>query len=722
MRIISRVLLFLQAALLVRAEQETPITRVVKLLQGLSMKTEMEGKIEEDLYEKFVCWAKTIIGTKTATNAAARSQIDELETYIADIEAGRIEFTSERTDLEKEIKELNGDIESAKSLREEENKQFLDAKEEMTQAIAALDKAIEVLDEATKDAKEGTFLQRPQRVGVGFAALQKDAAAFQRAIELGSRTLSTGDALFLRRLLSGDVPKPDWKKLNRKATFKKKYKARSFKIQSVLQDMAKTFKQGLKDAEKKEADAKAEYEKLMKSKGKQLDEAEEALEKMEKETGARQMNKEEAKTELSELKSQVKADEGFIKQTEDVLAEKKKEWKIRKTLRTAEVAAFSKAIEILNNDDARDLRKRSFESQGYMFLQEGSTAVSSLKRINSAASVLREAAHSGTDMRLGVLAARLAASSSGHFDDVIVAIDKMIKTLKDEEAEDLKNKEACEADRAEDTRAAIKLSREMDDATDTITRLNGEIEDLNAKKAEAETTSKKTKEELTDATKQREAEKKEYKVALSDDEEMAKVVGKAKAVLQDFYKENDLMFVQRQPEVAEAINAGKAPPPPPSTWDKPYGGKTGVSMGVITSLEIIEDDIAKDIATAKASEEASVKEYIEFKEESLALIKKLGVAITEMDTAVSDKKEDVADNTKTRLSKKGSLEASMKTIADANPGCEYLTIAYPTKLKNRQIEIDGLRKAKGILQGAKFDETDENRELKPGDALFLQTK
>jgi len=86
------------------------------------------------------------------------------------------------------------------------------------------------------------------------------------------------------------------------------------------------------------------------------------------------------------------------------------------------------------------------------------------------------------------------------------------------------------------------------------------------------------------------------------------------------------------------------------------------------------------------------------------------------------KKEDVADNTKTRLSKKGSLEASMKTIADANPGCEYITIAYPTKLKNRQIEIDGLRKAKGILQGAKFDETDENRELKPGDALFLQTK
>lgn len=721
MKLIPRTLLFLQATWLVRAEQETPITRVVKLLQGMSVKTEMEGKMEEDLYEKFVCWAKTIIGTKTATNSAARSRIAELETYIADIEAGRIEFTSERMDLTKELKELNEDIESAKNLREQENKQFLDAKDEMTKAIAALDEAIEVLDEATKDAKEGTFLQRPRR-RLSFAALQEDAAILQRAIDLGSKTLSTGDAVFLRRLLSGDVPKWDWKKLNRKATFKASYKARSFKIQSLLKDMAKTFKQGLKDAEKKEADAEAEYLKLMKSKVKQRDETEEALEKMEKETGARQMSKEEAKTELQELQSQVKADEGFIEQTEKALAEKKEEWKIRKALRTAEIAAFSKAIEILNNDDARDLRKRSFESQGYMLLQESSAAASSRKRINSAATVLREAAHAGMDMRLGVLAARLAASSSGHFDEVIAIIDKMIKTLEAEEDEDLKNKEACEADRAEDTREAIVLSRAMDDATDTITRLQSEIEDIKAEVKEKEATRKETEDQLSAATEQRKAEKKEFEVALADDEEMAQVVAKAKAVLENFYKENELMFVQRQPEVQEAIEAGKAPPPPPSTWEKPYGGKTQVSMGVISSLEIIEDDIQKDISTAKTAEEAAVKEYTEFKEESLGLIKTLGVAISELKSTQSDKEGDVADNKKERLSKQKSLEASMKTIADANPGCEYLTIAYPTKLKNRQIEIDGLRKAKGILQGAKFDAPDPNRELKPGDALFLQTK
>merc|ERR1719492_457322 len=135
MNLILRIFLFLQATWLVRAEQETPITRVVKLLQGMSVKTEMEGRIEEDLYEKFVCWAKTIIGTKTATNSAARSRIEELEAYIADIEAGRIEFTSERKDLTKELKELNQDIESATALRKEEKEQFEAAKDEMNKAI-----------------------------------------------------------------------------------------------------------------------------------------------------------------------------------------------------------------------------------------------------------------------------------------------------------------------------------------------------------------------------------------------------------------------------------------------------------------------------------------------------------------------------------------------------------------------------------------------------------
>jgi len=685
-------------------EQETPISRVVKLLKGLAMKAELDGKKEEDLYEAFVCWAKTIIGTKTESNAAARSKIEELESYVADIEAGRIEFSSERKDLEKEIKELFEDIESATALRKKENEEFSAAKDEMNLAIDGLDKAIKVLDEATKDAKQGTFLQRNQAIlSEGFSARLADAAALQRAIELGRRSLTSGDAVFLRRLLTGDVPKPDWKKLNRKANFKKKYKARSFKIQDILKDMSKTLKSNLKDAQKKEKKAKSDYEKLKKAKDKSKAEAQEALTKMEDETGSRQMSKEEAQTELKSLKSQVKQDDGFIKQTKASLAEKKKDWKARKELRTGEIAAFSKAIEILNNDEARDLRKRSFESQGYMLLQEEGTVVVSLHKIESAASVLREASQSGADMRLAAMAGRVSIMSKGHFDDVISSIDKMVKTLKDEEASDLENKEDCEESRAEDTRKAIALSRAMDDATDEITRLASEIEEIKSDIKDKEKAKAKAKEELEGATRQRQDENTEFKANLKDDKEMASVLAKAKAVLEEFYKENDLALLQRQPEVSEQLKAGEAPPPPPSTWDKPYGGKTQVSMGVVAVLEIIEDDVQKDIDTAKAAEKKTKEKYDTFKKETDDLIKDLSDAVTDLSEAQGDKEDDIATQKKERSGNNKELASVLKTIEDANPGCEYLTIAYPKKLKNRQIEIDGLRKAKGILQSAKFD-------------------
>merc|ERR1719362_1839152 len=278
----------------------------------------------------------------------------------------------------------------------------------------------------------------------------------------------------------------------------------------------------------------------------------------------------------------------------------------------------------------------------------------------------------------------------------------MVKTLKEEEASDLENKEECEESRADDTRKAILLSRAMDDATETITRLESEIEEIKSDIKDNEKAKAKAKEELKGATRQRQDENTEFKANLKDDKEMASVLAKAKAVLEDFYKENDLMLVQRQPEVAEQLKAGEAPPPPPSTWDKPYGGKTQVSMGVVSALEIIEDDVQKDITTAKAAEKKAKKKYDTFKKETESIIKELKDAISDLEQAQGDKEDEVASQKKTRNGKNKELAGTMKTIEDANPGCEYLTIAYPKKVKNRQIEIDGLRKAKGILQGAKF--------------------
>jgi len=245
----------------------SPISRVVKLLQDLGKQIERESKQEEKMFEEYICWGKKIVDTKTASNSAAESRIDMLKQYLADIDAGRVEFTGERAALEKAIADAMSDIENANALRKKENGEFLEASKEMSQAIDALNQAITILDDATKDHKEGVLLAvRASLNGAarngGMAQLVERQASLKQAVKLGDRFLSKGDATFLRRVLLGEVPKPDWKKLNRKATFKMNYKARSFKIQGVLKEMLATFRSNLKDAEDDEAKAVAAHEEL----------------------------------------------------------------------------------------------------------------------------------------------------------------------------------------------------------------------------------------------------------------------------------------------------------------------------------------------------------------------------------------------------------------------------------------------------------------------------
>ena len=81
-----------------------------------------------------------------------------MESYIEDLESGRVELTSERVDFEKEVAGLLSDIEKSKALRKKEKEDFAGAKDELGKGIKALDDAVEVLKGATKDHKDGSLL------------------------------------------------------------------------------------------------------------------------------------------------------------------------------------------------------------------------------------------------------------------------------------------------------------------------------------------------------------------------------------------------------------------------------------------------------------------------------------------------------------------------------------------------------------------------------------
>jgi len=573
------------------------------------------------------------------------------------------------------------------------------------QQILVSDLAIDVLKEATEGHEEGSLMALRGTLNGGFKARVAEASTLQNAVDIGHQYLSEGDSLFLQRILTGEVPEKDWKKLNRKAGFKMSYKARSFKIQGVLNKLKESFTKSLGDAEDKENEEKETYDTLMDTKKEQLQSAEDALSSGSVEGGSRGLSKEQSQEEVDDLKTQISNDEGYITTAKSDLETKKDEWKARKELMVGEGAAINKAISILHSDDARDLFKKSHKSQGYSFIQIHSNA-DAQQQFTNAMSVISLTAKSAGDERLAALRARvsLLKGKTDHFAEVITAIDDMIETLKDEQKHEQAEKEVCEKDRMDDTKDAVDGARAIDETTDTVNRWRAEIAELQAEIEAKEAEIKKIEEELKAATTLRGEETADWERDNEDDAAAIELVGSAKDVLENFYAENNLGLVQRKPAMLQQKQpAGAAPPPPPSTWEEPYGGAKGESNGIVAILEMIKDDIKKDKTKAKADEDDAETKFQTFKSESESQIGVLNDAITDLEDEISGKETKVTEAKEERGTKKDELDAVVEKIHDAEPGCDFTRLNFGMRTKNRDIEIDGLDKAKAILKGAKFE-------------------
>merc|ERR1719399_1473866 len=122
------------------------------------------------------------------------------------------------------------------------------------------------------------------------------------------------------------------------------------------------------------------------------------------------------------------------------------------------------------------------------------------------------------------------------------------------------------------TKTAKKAAQAMDDQTALINRKKAQIEDCQAEIRAINDKKKETDFQREEATVARRKEKLEYEAAKADDEAAANLISTAKDVLLKFYTDNSLALVRKQ---APVIEAGEAPPPPPTTFSEPYGGAKG---------------------------------------------------------------------------------------------------------------------------------------------------
>lgn len=684
-----------------------PVSRVVQLLKDLQDKLEKEFEEEKDMYETFVCWGKKTLEQKSAAMLKANERIDSLTTYIADIDAGKVWFTGEKSKTETELAGVHDDIKNISAMHNETDAFIEKQINDTGDAITGTATAIDLIKKAA-----GGFLQ--VRASEGQTAMQRLQLNenIKKALKVGDQYLSKANALFLRRILTGEVNK-DFEMAEPSPDIVGEYKSRNSGIVDILQGLQGDFQKELKAKKEEDAAEQKNFEKAHALKDTQRMAVEKALQKLQAEYAARNNAKEEGQAEIDALKEQNTADDALIKEVTAALTEQQTQWDQRSVYRAGEMEAVGKAIEILHSDEARDL----FASSTASFLQLSATSKAELaQRARAAGEALRAASDLSKDRRLLIVASMVqkrlrmqAQPENPTFDVVLLKIDEMKKAIDDEEEADLGKKENCESTKTQDLADKTKTERNIEDLASKVGFLESKIKETEAQIEQNKAKMADISGEMQKATDIRTQEAAEFAKSKAEDEAAIALVDKAAGVVEGFYANQKTAFLQ-----ISSHDSSDLPEDAPKGFKENYGGAGAQSGGVVQTMKMVSDDMRKEIAVSEKEEVEAIKLYEDTQTEMAASKQKLSDANDALTVQKGDKETDKTATTESKGASEGELAALLQKMKDMEPECKFYVDNYEARNKNRLIELEGLDRAKAILKGSLFE--DKGRELGVGDS------
>merc|ERR1711956_17721 len=153
---------------------------------------------------------------------------------------------------------------------------------------------------------------------------------------------------------------------------------------------------------------------------------------------------------------------------------------------------------------------------------------------------LTDSARKTHSLRLAALAVRVQGTKAGHFDEVIAAIDEMIKTLKEEDLADIAKRDQCKDEYKNIASVIGEVTWLIEKNEAKIDKLIAKIKDLEAEKAKTIKPLEAVKAHMKEITKVRKEENEEFLKNKEDDQKVIKLLAKARTALVKYYKKNDI--------------------------------------------------------------------------------------------------------------------------------------------------------------------------------------
>lgn len=627
------------------SSQDRPVTKVVKLLQGMKATMEKEAESEADLMEKFNCWCKENGENKAESVEKDQARVKEMQSRIEELTATSARLKTEYTNLAQDVAKGEESMDQQMALRREQKEKFDGENLQLSKDLDSLQHARATLDQGTG------LLQVTDQQALG--SLVKDM------IERHSEKFNEDEMKDMSAFMQQDPTSVD-------------------SIQGTFQGLESKFTSSLKELRDEEARNKATFEKLIEAKRTEISTGKaQVASKKEQKTSADE-ERVHLKRDVKDTEASIASDTAFAAEVKEKCATKGKSWDQRQKTRAEELEAVQKAIQILDADDAHEVFSKTMNPS---LLQINSKEEHARRK-----KALEILSHAGQklDQRLVTLA--VEAKLDG-FTRVKEKIDLMVSALKKEQADEVEKKDYCTEEFQKNKLAISAKTREgegLGAQTDVLkTKLGDTTEELQNLREQIEEMKKQQKL----AAQNREKENAEFQKVVTEQRQTQTLLRQASVVLGSVYNKKDDSFVQFQ-EI----------PKEPETFGSHQASSS--SNGVMLMLQQLEAE-AKEMETESvAAERESQADYEAFGKDIAADIVSKNKVLTDR---VDEKAEAEGTLVETKTSKKEvsvQIEQLENTKLQLHDTCDFTMQNFDVRQKARVDEIEALREAKSMLSGA----------------------
>jgi len=643
------------------AQKTNAVAKVIGLLNEMKEQIEKESAEDADMFEKLGCWCTTNKEEKTASVAAAQQRITDLTSAIPAAAAKAAQCEVEIKQGNKDAKAATEALEEATAIRAKEQDEYRTNEKDMISSLASLKNAIGVMSKV----QGGASLSQASLIEIQ-SVLRRHAEKHWSLLQRSPAVLS---------LLQG----PATAMLQTQQKSMKgmlKQHAPSSAIFGILKGMKESFETNLAAAKTDEEEAIAQFEALKKAKTQEIAAATDMVDTKTVELAEAKKVKATGKEDLADSREQLSADNEFLSNLALKCDNAEKEYNDRCKVRNEELTAVAETIAILNDDDAKD----QFNKAGFgTFIQISSRTVRKSQRNRErAANMLSKA---GKEMHKPAFIALSMQMRLHGFEEVIANIDKMKAALKEEQAEEVKQKDYCVSEFNQNEKQMAEKMSLKEDLETKIADLGTEIESLTEAIKVLNDEVAETEKEMMKASQLREKQNHEFQITIADQRATQAILKKALDRLKSFYG-----FVQEGQE-----------PPAQGTYKKNAG-----SSGVMAMIETLVDESAQLEADAVKGEADSQAAYETFMKDSTASKEACLKEITNKSAA---KAQADADSTQASGDLKATI-GDLLTLGEYNQElhkkCDFLIKNFDLRQQSRTQEMEALAQAKAIFQGAKF--------------------